>query len=1098
MADLDSLALKYDFATDVSLTDSVGSTVLTSTRGSETSVMDWDNVLRTVADDVPRFTGARVVENLVIQSSDMENAAWTNARVTVAAALDSQGNTGAVTQTQAAGQSGQGARYQAITGLVENAIYTASIDAKAGTVDYLAIQNPGDTGASKRTWFNLTAGTVGTTAANHTATSIEDLGSGWFRCSITFTFTTDGSDLFIPYLADNDNDNVVATDGTPSITIGRAQIENVSGQDDPAASEYIPTTTARVSQWYNTKRSTNLALHSEDITNAWWGSGFGTFTANAGVAPDGETTADDLLATNDASRTDMATALTVNDGPQTYTVSRYVKQGTTGGALNFIHMIWYDPNDTDNRVEAWYNLLTGATATVQNGAGGGSGAAATMTDDGSGWYRITLSGTVDATSNTMQWSTSGVTTDAVGTGHDTSNSFLTWGAQIERSATVGTYVPTTTAIASSAFDTAISSEGLLVEEARTNLITYSEDLSGADWNAPGDATIDDNAAVAPDGTTTADRLNVTAGTGLNPRVAYAVTTTDQDYCGSVYMKDDGAGFGVINLIDAGEQFISVCADLTLGTITDTDVGTTVGTITSSGIEDVGNGWYRVWVAGDFYSLGSCFIIPCSSDSGTPTWSTAGRPAYDPVAGEDVFFWGVQVEAGSFPTSYIPTTTTSVTRAADVINTTDVAWYSAESAGTFYTKAKMEILTAAERFAITYGNSAASQIAIQHDYAENLFTYSEDFSTTWTNARTTDSSNQAIAPNGTATADEIIEDNTVSASRWMSQSIAVTSGVQYTLSVYAKANTRDRIAMRREVASNLPAPTDHAFDLTAGTIENDTWDGTSIEDVGNGWFRCSATFTATGTGAAIPAIFILDDTSYGSYTGDGSSSLYLWGAQLERRSRSSVYLPTTTAAVSSSGAAQSTYLGGATDGIQFLDGVYTADTYSQTAVGFDTDDMQAYFDGTGATADTTVTLDAHTAQFNVGHEVSATPTNVWNGHIAHIRYYNERITDSDLEDLSNGIFPEAPVVPEGFAFNKAGRRKRGKREFVEINGQFIQVFSDEQAQSLIDANQPDPIPQPQVDSGLLKFTPEVERMLERFKKKEAKAEGGLIGKRKGIL
>jgi hypothetical protein len=384
---------------------------------------------------------------------------------------------------------------------------------------------------------------------------------------------------------------------------------------------------------------------------------------------------------------------------------------------------------------------------------------------------------------------------------------------------------------------------------------------------------------------------------------------------------------------------------------------------------------------------------------------------------------------------------------------------------------------------------------------------------------------------------------------MEQAIAVTSGVQYTISVYAKANTRDRIAFRRSSASNLPAPSDHAFDLTAGTIENDTWDGTNIEDVGNGWFRCSATLTATGTGASIPAIFMLDDTSYTSYTGDGSSSLYLWGAQMEAGSLTS-YIPTTTTSVTrsadvikttdvawysaesagtfytkakmealsaeerfaitygnsatsqiaiqqtaTSGQAQTTYLGGASSGIQTASSVYVADTFVETAVGFDTNDMQAYFDGTGATADTSVTLDAHTAQFNVGHEVSATPTNVWNGHIAHIRYYNERITDSDLEDMSNGIFPEAPVPDTGFVFNKAGRRKR---EFVEINGQFIQVFSDEQAQALIDANQPDPLPQPQVDSGLLKFTPEVERMLERFRKKEAKADGGLIGKRKGIL
>ena len=116
-------------------------------------------------------------------------------------------------------------------------------------------------------------------------------------------------------------------------------------------------------------------------------------------------------------------------------------------------------------------------------------------------------------------------------------------------------------------------------------------------------------------------------------------------------------------------------------VTDTKVGSSGGTIVATGCEDVGNGIYRVWISGNIFN-GAGYMILFASNAAVPTWNV-GRPTYTGVAGEDILIWGAQAELGTYPTSYIATTTTAVLRNADVLIAGDMV---TDAAGSAYAEA----------------------------------------------------------------------------------------------------------------------------------------------------------------------------------------------------------------------------------------------------------------------------------------------------------------------------------------------------------------------------------------------------------------------------
>ena len=261
--------------------------------------------------------------------------------------------------------------------------------------------------------------------------------------------------------------------------------------------------------------------------------------------------------------------------------------------------------------------------------------------------------------------------------------------------------------------------GLLEEnKAATNLQIRSAEFNNVEWTIE-NVTIDADAAVGPDGNTVMDRLNVTAGGPAKHDVfGNEITiTADVDYCASAFMKADGAGFGFITWWGQSANSITAVMDLSTGVITSTRVSGSA-TLSASGSIDIGGGVHRIWIAGIAGAADtSVQLIIGASGSGTPSWSS-GRPDYIGVAGEDLFVWGAQLELGSFPTSHIPTTTASATRAKDIRTLTDLSWLNA-NAGTMFKQGIIPHVSAAERTLwVIDDNTNTNLMRLYLDAAEN--------------------------------------------------------------------------------------------------------------------------------------------------------------------------------------------------------------------------------------------------------------------------------------------------------------------------------------------------------------------------------------------
>ena len=177
---------------------------------------------------------------------------------------------------------------------------------------------------------------------------------------------------------------------------------------------------------------------------------------------------------------------------------------------------------------------------------------------------------------------------------------------------------------------------------------------------------------------------------------------------------------------------------------------------------------------------------------------------------------------------------------------------------------------------------------------NLLTYSQLFSNAaWTKTNSSISGTLVTAPDGTTTGSKLVED-TATSTHILLQTIT-TSATSYTFSVYAKQAERNWVCLNGfdfGVGSNRTW-----FNLATGVVGT-TASGTtaSITSVGNGWYRCSITRTFISSASNQVQVNLANADNSASYTGDGTSGTYIWGAQLELGTVASAYTPTTTTAV----------------------------------------------------------------------------------------------------------------------------------------------------------------------------------------------------------
>ncbi len=203
----------------------------------------------------------------------------------------------------------------------------------------------------------------------------------------------------------------------------------------------------------------------------------------------------------------------------------------------------------------------------------------------------------------------------------------------------------------------ITSKGVLIEEGRANLQTQSEFASG--WSTT-NSTITPNAGPAPNGAATAASLVETGATGQHVAAGASISKTSASltYTGSVYVSPKGRTFAEVQLTSAsGGAFVYV--NLLTGAVTNGPgtYGSNWSAATAT-VTPAAGGMMRI-------ALTATNVTDTSLTMKVLVCNTGTSDNYTGDGTSGLYIWGGQVEQASFATSYIPTTSASVTRPADV-------------------------------------------------------------------------------------------------------------------------------------------------------------------------------------------------------------------------------------------------------------------------------------------------------------------------------------------------------------------------------------------------------------------------------------------------
>jgi hypothetical protein len=214
---------------------------------------------------------------------------------------------------------------------------------------------------------------------------------------------------------------------------------------------------------------------------------------------------------------------------------------------------------------------------------------------------------------------------------------------------------------------------ILVEPQRTNIVLRSQEFDNASF-VKNLSSVTPNTSTAPDGTLTADTWTGDGASGQHSLGQVVSATSGVAYTQSVFAKKGTNNF--IQILGTGTIYTTATVfanfDLENGVVGLSGAGTT------STITDFGNGWYRCTMTATATATasGSGFSLRLITSAGS------ARAESNSLA-TSVHLWGAQLEAGAYPTSYIPTTTATVTRNADVISKTGISSLIGQTEGTVF-------------------------------------------------------------------------------------------------------------------------------------------------------------------------------------------------------------------------------------------------------------------------------------------------------------------------------------------------------------------------------------------------------------------------------
>lgn len=175
--------------------------------------------------------------------------------------------------------------------------------------------------------------------------------------------------------------------------------------------------------------------------------------------------------------------------------------------------------------------------------------------------------------------------------------------------------------------------------------------------------------------------------------------------------------------------------------------------------------------------------------------------------------------------------------------------------------------------------------------ENKLQYSNDFNDqAWSKSGASTIPNSTFSPSGENNADKLVEDESLNF-HGVTQVVVFDALKKVSIQLYVKPSGRTKFAFRCSDPSFIGRA---FFDLSnETTAKDDSIEKSSITSLPNGWYLCSATFeTGTSGTTASVQVQLQDDNGDLTYNGNGSSGVYLWGAQLEEGSFPTSYIPTT--------------------------------------------------------------------------------------------------------------------------------------------------------------------------------------------------------------
>ena len=229
---------------------------------------------------------------------------------------------------------------------------------------------------------------------------------------------------------------------------------------------------------------------------------------------------------------------------------------------------------------------------------------------------------------------------------------------------------------------------LLVENEATNLLLRSQEFNNASWTKSANVGVTANSTTAPDGTLTADESTnyFTSQISIFQSGINAITNA----CASIYVKKGTNryfGLTINGTNDFNSRFQGIF-DLNNGTLYGVNNSSTPLTNTSTFIETLINGWYRISVSATFITSANPFVTLQHSNI-IPTLAGNNLEWINATNG-NCYIWGAQIEQGNKATSYIPTTTATVTRPADNVRNNTLGYDNEES--TIFVRARLNFTT----------------------------------------------------------------------------------------------------------------------------------------------------------------------------------------------------------------------------------------------------------------------------------------------------------------------------------------------------------------------------------------------------------------------